>query len=336
MSSRRIISIPERLLALAKDSRYISSCRELLSQILPRYDFDTMDSTTATAWAILLYSLLVVRRSGRTLGMEFMGLRPQSKTIWKRLAGMALVTLVWNYHCSKQHQQTQQRQRQRQQQQDQQNQQQRQPIRPSTWWSRTMEWISNNRIFSIMVGPHQIQQRQHQQQAMVMKVILAYYCWSEQWPFQMSSSNLQNTVIANPPKSHRIVALLIAIQAIGKWMPSLVTTLLSTTTTTTTSNNTIHNNNTSSSNNQLPFDKDEITSTTTHAQCVICHMPRTISAIPITCGHVCCWSCLHHWMSSTHRQECPFCRQPCRPQDIMVLYQYDPKSIHPSNYPSIL
>jgi hypothetical protein len=314
MSSSRRIHIPEQLLALAKDSRYISSCRELLSQILPRYDFDTIDSTTATAWAILLYSVLVVRRSGRTLGMEFMGLQPQSTTLWKRMAGIALFTLLWNYHHSKQHQQAQQQQRQQQQQQ--------QSIRVSTWWSRTIEWISTNQIF-IMVGPHQLQQHHHQPQHMVMKLILAYYCWTEQWPLQMSLSNIQNNAIVNPPKSHRIVALLIGIQAIGKWIPYLMTTILSTT----THNNTIYNNN-NNNHHHHPINEDE-TITTTHSQCVICHMPRTVPAMPITCGHVCCWSCLHHWMSSTHRQECPFCRQPCRPQDIMTLYQYEPKSIHP-------
>ena len=60
-------AIPETLLALAKDERYVRQCQHLLNQILPG------DSCLAgLSW--LLYSLLVVRRTNKTLGMEFCGL----------------------------------------------------------------------------------------------------------------------------------------------------------------------------------------------------------------------------------------------------------------------
>lgn len=59
--------------------------------------------------------------------------------------------------------------------------------------------------------------------------------------------------------------------------------------------------------------------------CAICHTNRTHPAAPSTCGHVCCWNCLVHWVS-TVRPECPLCRAPCRPQEVIPLYHYEPAS----------
>jgi peroxin-10 len=55
--------------------------------------------------------------------------------------------------------------------------------------------------------------------------------------------------------------------------------------------------------------------------CSICRMDRLHPAAPSSCGHVFCWSCLIQWVS-TVRPECPLCRSPCRPQDIIALYDY--------------
>lgn len=57
--------------------------------------------------------------------------------------------------------------------------------------------------------------------------------------------------------------------------------------------------------------------------CSICKMERTHPAAPEACGHVFGWKCLMHWVSAT-RPECPLCRAPCRPQDIVALHSYDP------------
>lgn len=57
--------------------------------------------------------------------------------------------------------------------------------------------------------------------------------------------------------------------------------------------------------------------------CAICRTDRTHPAAPSSCGHVCCWDCLMHWVS-TVRPECPMCRAPCRPQDVIALYHYEP------------
>lgn len=59
--------------------------------------------------------------------------------------------------------------------------------------------------------------------------------------------------------------------------------------------------------------------------CAICRVDRTHPAAPSGCGHVCCWSCLMQWVSAV-RPECPLCRSPCRPQDIIALHDYAPHS----------
>lgn len=58
-------------------------------------------------------------------------------------------------------------------------------------------------------------------------------------------------------------------------------------------------------------------------QCGVCMNERTNPAAPVACGHVFCWSCLLHWVS-TVRAECPLCRLATRPQDILPLYHYSP------------
>ena len=56
-------------------------------------------------------------------------------------------------------------------------------------------------------------------------------------------------------------------------------------------------------------------------QCGICMNPRTHPAASIKCGHVFCWDCLQRWMSSV-RQECPLCRVPAKPNDVLPLYHF--------------
>jgi hypothetical protein len=59
--------------------------------------------------------------------------------------------------------------------------------------------------------------------------------------------------------------------------------------------------------------------------CVICRTERRHPAAPASCGHVCCWACLNEWVSNV-RPECPLCRAPCRPENIIALHHYEPAS----------
>jgi hypothetical protein len=55
--------------------------------------------------------------------------------------------------------------------------------------------------------------------------------------------------------------------------------------------------------------------------CGICMHTRKYPAAPIGCGHVFCWSCLQHFIS-TVRPECPLCRCSASPQEIIILQNY--------------
>jgi len=57
------------------------------------------------------------------------------------------------------------------------------------------------------------------------------------------------------------------------------------------------------------------------SSCGICMHDRQHPAAPISCGHVFCWGCIVHW-STRVRPECPLCRAPAKPQDIVALYNY--------------
>lgn len=57
--------------------------------------------------------------------------------------------------------------------------------------------------------------------------------------------------------------------------------------------------------------------------CTICRLERKHPACPTSCGHVCCWNCLIQWVS-TVRPECPICRAPCSPRDVLPLHNYEP------------
>ncbi len=58
------------------------------------------------------------------------------------------------------------------------------------------------------------------------------------------------------------------------------------------------------------------------ATCAICRMTRMQPAVSKSCGHVFCWPCLNHWVSSV-KEACPYCRAPCTLDDIQPLYNYD-------------
>jgi len=69
--------------------------------------------------------------------------------------------------------------------------------------------------------------------------------------------------------------------------------------------------------------RELIVSTQGNVQCGICMAERRHPAAPVSCGHVFCWSCIHHWIASV-RHECPLCRSPTSPKDVIALHNYFP------------
>jgi peroxin-10 len=95
--------VPESLLALAKDTRYVEECKILLLQVLrsvlPQRREDLLDRD---AWylSVFLYNFLVILRKGRTLGMEICGLRyPERIARWKVVAAsLATASSIYALH----------------------------------------------------------------------------------------------------------------------------------------------------------------------------------------------------------------------------------------------
>jgi peroxin-10 len=95
--------VPESLLALAKDTRYVEECKILLLQVLrsvlPQRREDLLDRD---AWylSVVLYNFLVILRKGRTLGMEICGLRyPERIARWKVVAAsLATASSIYALH----------------------------------------------------------------------------------------------------------------------------------------------------------------------------------------------------------------------------------------------
>jgi hypothetical protein len=95
--------VPESLLALAKDARYVEECKTLLLKVLrsvlPERREDLLDRD---AWylSVILYNLLVILRKGRTLGMEICGLRyPERIARWKVVAAsLATASSIYALH----------------------------------------------------------------------------------------------------------------------------------------------------------------------------------------------------------------------------------------------
>jgi len=59
--------------------------------------------------------------------------------------------------------------------------------------------------------------------------------------------------------------------------------------------------------------------TTSNKKCPLCLEPRIETASTI-CGHLFCWTCIHE--SVRNRSECPICREPLRPAQIIRLMNY--------------
>ena len=103
-SNAETTCIPESLLAMAKDARYLETCRELVQQVLTVVSPHlTLDDSAAEASFIssILYTLLVVARQRKTLGMQATGLKFNDSLSRRRIVCLSLIASVATFTIAK-------------------------------------------------------------------------------------------------------------------------------------------------------------------------------------------------------------------------------------------
>ena len=205
-------------------------------------------------------------------------------------------------------------------------------------------WLENFMTFQTG-GPHDLTAQQLSAAWWCLRLYAAYYCLSDgrfpslghyllnnsvkisQSPPKEKGDNSQSSSLhqrlVNRPQTHRLVALLILSHTAGVVVQNASKWLLRWWFKKYPPNSTvIHANRFKSlirptKDNAVQSSSEPLTSGT----CAICQQPRKNPACPTQCGHVFCWDCLQKWIVS-FRAECPVCRTPSRPQDVLPLYNY--------------
>ena len=57
-----------------------------------------------------------------------------------------------------------------------------------------------------------------------------------------------------------------------------------------------------------------------NSSCILCLCPRTATTATV-CGHLYCWECISE--STTNKPECPLCRHPQLPSQLLRLNHYN-------------
>ena len=175
----------------------------------------------------------------------------------------------------------------------------------------------------------------------IIRLHLAQYCITGRYPswvHRFSGLQLERTAkkIRHPPTSYRIVGMIIGVQAasclvrtVANFTTTLAADYLERRTLKTLSSASplpsLFNSSDSSQRQNKQGSQGSFTANslgaTRASTCAICRLERSHPAAPSSCGHVFCWNCLIQWVS-TVRPECPLCRSPCRPQDMIALHNY--------------
>lgn len=354
--------ITESLLSWAKDVRYVKAIQSLLSSAAEPHFMGTQVASGSWYISYLLYVIMIAARKGRTLGMQATGLQfvtTGRRCIFGALVvlGVTAWVLDWwaTFHDRQLDSQSEglrgsDRQRRHQ------ALRQQMLDRASTGSSQSTSIHSNlsssknlrrsfhDRIMSLFRnsikslrdtireatrdGPHNLllvhdgSTTSISLAAWISRIHLAQYLVTGKFPTLLHRvmglehrQENQTTAVPLQPGTHRVIALLIAIKGtvsvfryLLKWWTMRLALYME------QRGQGIH---APTQDDDLGNDPYKITST-----CAICKTTRIHPAASSSCGHVFCWPCLTHWVSSV-KEACPYCRAPCRLEDILPLYSYD-------------
>mmetsp|Transcript_2332 Transcript_2332/g.3383 ORF Transcript_2332/g.3383 Transcript_2332/m.3383 type:complete len:353 (+) Transcript_2332:243-1301(+) len=341
--------VPETLLALAKDERYVRQCDEILKKIFP-----SNYQTSAVAW--LLYAVLAVRSKHRTLGMEVCGIKLVTKNskqhrLWLSMACSALVSIAVNEYYRKQDVDSSPQdaenlrgsariqfyQAQREAMLGRRSSQfpSRRPsqadesrdTRTSETFIEKLKSLTRNTLLELCSstvienGPNIIPNSAppfYTLAKWILRIQLAYFCVNGTFlSWKCLDINLESertNLLANKPKMHKFVVLLLLQQVGANLVKGVVEVLTK-----------IWVEKYKSSWQPAVCQQNlaERNELSTGQVCGICQQKRRNPAVPKSCGHIFCWECLYKWVSNT-RPECPLCRAPCKPQHVVALYRYQP------------
>lgn len=329
--------VPEMLLALAKDNRYVGQCDRLLKEMYGKTPF-------GLAW--LLYALLVVRRNHHTLGMDFCGIKLKNgNRLWFLMSLSAATSMLIEYSCREHsgddadnNEQLRGRARRRHFEEQRRAMMQRATsgTLTSTQLSRPRQRVQSlvTRLVDLLKrtlldlssltladdGPHTLPSAANVVLSLakvLVRLQVIRFCLKGKLPLWntlgIQVESKRKNLLATQPNLHRFVAVLLAQQVLATTVRDTVQFLTKLWI--------------QRKNRQPPAEASVFSpppsEVGTDLVCGICKLPRTHPAIPKACGHVFCWKCLYQWVAVT-RPECPLCRAPCKPQDVMALYYYRP------------
>lgn len=357
--------LAESFLALAKDGRYLATATHLVAQILerlrPEY-YATSSATTTDAWfmSALLYALLVLRRKGKTLGMEVVGLDYDGEKSSSRRRELSLrsvggVTLIYLCHRlarsrtqsdaadlrGSQRMQAHQRHRRAMIQRSQQHSSSSGAvIVSSTDQARDgallmARHIPENvrkycqRLVSAFTtsqtgGPHDLATQQIISPAWwCLRLYTAYYCINGFFP--SLGHRLLGLRPAADANQNRLVNRPESHRLVALLILSHATGVVLQNLSKSVIGFLIKKR--QSRSDAVRLQGQDASDSKPSGLCAICQQPRKNPACPIQCGHIFCWTCLQKWIK--FRAECPVCRKASRPQDILALRNYlAPSEIH--------
>lgn len=352
MSSREgQAPLAEGFLAVAKDCRYVAAATQLIVQLLEGWNIAHSPSDAWYASAVF-YVVLVMRRKGKTLGMDITGLQYPNQTSTKSRTrlftqSIAGISVLYILHCwteqqretggsielrgSERVQAFRNRRRAMIQRSQDQDHTHGAVIRGGDTsdnssalselkehgrrlWRRLLE----NLLVFQTGGPHDLSAQHVSAAWWCLRLYAAYYCLDGRFS-SIGQYLLGLQVEKCDPDQKRLVNQpqshrLVAMLVLSHTAGWMLQNASKSVLQWIVQK--IHSN----GDSQVRVRGGSLPQEPLSGICAICQQPRKNPACPIQCGHICCWTCLQKWIA--FRGECPICRKTSRSQDIVALNHY--------------